>query len=132
MEQNCNGCDKHCPVNELKCGKGRKLHGINDEGASHDRISRGEGHHSHEHGARGEDRHSHEHGARGDGRHSHKHGGNAADPRAIALIRQCGGYLHHHLDGNADTSQLLRALSPEETATLEGLLEKCLASWYKM
>lgn len=120
MEQNCNGCDKHCPVNELKCGKGRKLHGMNDNGASHERISRGEGHHSHEHGARG------------DGRHSHEHGCNAADPRAIALIRQCGGYLHHHLDGNSDTSQLLRALSPEETAALEGLLEKCLASWKEM
>lgn len=54
---------------------------------------------------------------------------NPNDPKVIRLIRRCGKYLHHRVDQDTDTAQLLRALTAEETAALETLLEKCLASW---
>ena len=54
--QTCPQCDNHCPVDALRCGKGRKFFGV--EGEDHD--------HAHDHG-------HHHHGHEG-GRH-HKHEG---------------------------------------------------------
>lgn len=92
MENTCPCCDRHCPVNDLHCGKGRKYFGISEE-------------------------------------RPHREHTNNNDPKAIALIRRCGRYLHHGIDRDADTSHLLKALSSEEIALLEDLLEKCLADW---
>ena len=49
------------------------------------------------------------------------------DP-ALALLRQCGHFLHHMGPGS-DPSQLMSALTTEERATLQALLKKCLDSW---
>ena len=33
--QTCPQCDNHCPVNALKCGRGRKYFGVADGGSEH-------------------------------------------------------------------------------------------------
>ena len=52
------------------------------------------------------------------------------EEKLIVLLRRCGHFLHHSA-GTEDTASLLNALTTEERATLEGLLEKCLAHWEK-
>ena len=49
--------------------------------------------------------------------------------RMISLLRRCGHFLHHSMGPGADAAPLTEALSAEERATLEGLLEKCLNHW---
>lgn len=50
------------------------------------------------------------------------------DGKELSLLRRCGHFLHHSA-GTEDTASLLNALTAEERAALEGLLEKCLAHW---
>lgn len=52
------------------------------------------------------------------------------EEKLIVLLRRCGHFLHHSA-GTEDTASLLNALTTEERATLEGLLEKCLDHWEK-
>lgn len=85
MEKNCPCCDKHCPVEKLSCGQGRRHFGMEKEERPQERI--------------------------------------------IALLRRCGHFLHHNMGPGADAAPLTEALSAEERATLEGLLEKCLKHW---
>lgn len=70
-------------------------------------------------------------GVKEEGGHFHERGPRN-DPRAIALIMRCGKFLRHGMDPGADTRELLRALTPGETAELERLLEKCLTAWQGM
>ena len=59
-KQFCNQCENHCPVDDLKCGKGRRAFGLEGEHGEE---------HSHEHG------HDHDHhGHHGDHDHEHNHG----------------------------------------------------------
>ena len=88
MEKNCPCCDKHCPVEKLSCGEGRRHFGMEDA------------------------------------RHA-----DAPDERMIVLLRKCGHFLHHSMGSGADAAPLTEALSAEERATLENLLEKCLKHW---
>lgn len=89
----CPGCENHCPLDALKCGKGRNFFGVKDDREHrHDRPRR-------------------------------------SDPRAIELMIRCGKFLHHGVPQDADTSELLKALNPEEISMLEKLLEKCLQAW---
>lgn len=41
-EERCNQCENACPVDALKCGRGRRYFGMEDAGHDHE--------HSHEHG----------------------------------------------------------------------------------
>ena len=85
MEKNCPCCDKHCPVEKLSCGQGRRHFGMEKEECPQDRM--------------------------------------------ISLLRRCGHFLHHSMGPESDAALLTEALSAEERATLEGLLEKCLNHW---
>ena len=60
----------------------------------------------------------------------HKAKEHIQDGKELSLLRRCGHFLHHSA-GTEDTASLLNALTTEERATLEGLLEKCLAHWEK-
>ena len=91
MEKNCPCCDRHCPVEKLSCGEGRRHFGMED--------------------------------ARREG---------AAEERMIVLLRRCGHFLHHSLGPGANAAALAEALSAEERATLEALLEKCLKRWERL
>lgn len=88
MEKNCPCCDKHCPVEKLSCGEGRRHFGM--EAARH---------------------------------------AGAPEERMIVLLRSCGHFLHHSMGPDANDAPLTKALSAEECATLEKLLEKCLKHW---
>ena len=85
MEKNCPCCDKHCPVDKLSCGQGRRHFGTEKEEFPQERM--------------------------------------------ISLLRRCGHFLHHSMGSGADAAPLTEALSAEERATLENLLEKCLKHW---
>lgn len=85
MEKNCPCCDKHCPVEKLSCGEGRRHFGKEMEDRPQERM--------------------------------------------IVLLRKCGHLLHHSLGPGTDAAPLTEALSAEERATLERLLEKCLKHW---
>ena len=82
MEKNCPCCDKHCPVEKLSCGQGRRHFGMEKEERPQERM--------------------------------------------IALLRRCGHFLHHSMGPGANAAALTEALSADERATLEKLLEKCL------
>lgn len=60
--QICPQCDNHCPIDALRCGKGRKFFGVEgeDQERGHD--------HDHDYG------HAHHHHGH-EGRHHHKHEG---------------------------------------------------------
>ena len=88
MEKNCPCCDKHCPVEKLSCGEGRRHFGKEMEDRPQERM--------------------------------------------IALLRKCGHFLHHSMGPGADAAPLTEALSAEERATLENLLEKCLKHWERL
>ena len=88
MEKNCPCCDKHCPVEKLSCGEGRRHFGKEMEDRPQERM--------------------------------------------IVLLRKCGHLLHHSLGPGTDAAPLTEALSAEERATLESLLEKCLKHWERL
>lgn len=115
MEKNCPCCDRHCPTDQLHCNRGREHFGLPLE---EERGGRGHGEHGHgEHGHGG-------HGERGHGEHGRGGHGRPEEDGLITLLRRCGHYLHHGT-GEADLSALTR----EERAELERLLQKCLDSW---
>ncbi len=62
---------------------------------------------------------------------SRRYDGNPGKPeeRMIVLLRKCGHFLHHNVGRDGDAAALADALTAEEKATLETLLEKCLAKW---
>lgn len=102
METNCPCCPNHCPADALRCGRGRA--------------------HFAQNGAETREEHAHHEG----GAH-HGQPMGEMDP-ALALLRQCGHFLHHMGPGS-DPARLMSALTDEERATLRALLEKCLTSW---
>ena len=65
--QTCPQCDNHCPVDALRCGRGRKYFGVSDNSHEHD--------HGHDHG-----------GCCG---HGHPKSGLAG------LLHQCGRFARH-------------------------------------
>lgn len=52
--------------------------------------------------------------------------------KVLVLLRKCGHFLHHSAGPDTDPEALLETLTPEENASLEKLLEKCLESWQKL
>lgn len=52
------------------------------------------------------------------------------EERMIVLLRKCGHFLHHNM--SAEATKLTKALSADERATLERLLEKCLNHWQSL
>lgn len=101
--QTCPQCDNHCPVDALQCGRGRSYFGVTGGEDDHE--------HNHKHG------HGHEHGCCGHGRPS---GGLAG------LLHQCGRFVRH---AEMEETELFQALTNEEKATLQALLEKLAANW---
>lgn len=99
--QTCPQCDNHCPVDALQCGRGRKYFSVT------------EGSHEHEH----DHEHSHEQGCY---RHGHPKSGLAG------LLHQCGRFARH---ADIEEAELFRALTDEEKATLQALLEKLSVDW---
>lgn len=77
--QFCPQCDNHCPVDSLKCGRGRKYFGVTDDG----------------------------HDGRGHGR-AHDHGGPGAHRNSLAgLLHQCGRFVRHSELEEAELFQAL-------------------------
>ena len=70
--QTCPQCDNHCPVDALKCGRGRKYFGVADGEHDHEH-EHGHGH-SHDHGHGQEHGHGHDHGQDGE-QHGRDHDG---------------------------------------------------------
>ena len=64
------------------------------------------------------------HGHKHDHDHGHKHG-HAKDGLA-GLLHQCGRFAHH---AELEETELFQALTDEEKATLQALLEKLAANW---
>lgn len=106
MGQTCPNCDRHCPVENLRCGRGREYFGVSEPSDDNRREHRHPIH---------EGRSGYEH------RHGHEQREN--EPKAIGLLRRCGHLLHH---GMGDPSALVDSLTDRELDTLERLLEKCL------
>lgn len=84
--QTCPQCDNHCPVDDLRCGRGRKYFNVTEDGHTH----------------------------------SHPKGG------LPGLLHQCGRFVRH-TDMHED--ELFQALTDEEKATLQALLDKLSADW---
>lgn len=100
--QTCPQCDNHCPVDALQCGRGRKYFGAAD-------------------GAQ-DQAYEHEHGE-----HGHGHGGHGHAKSGLAgLFHRCGHFMHH---AQIEETELFQALTDEEKATLQALLEKLSADW---
>ena len=91
--QTCPQCDNHCPVDALKCGRGRKYFGVADGGSEHGHGGCGHGH-----------------------------------PKAglAGLLHQCGRFACH---ADMEETELFQALTDEEKATLQALLEKLTTDW---
>ena len=102
METNCPCCPNHCPADALRCGRGRAHFAQND--------------------AEPREEHAHHEGVAHHGQPMQE-----MDP-ALALLRQCGHFLHHMGPGS-DPARLMSVLTAEERATLQSLLQKCLDSW---
>ena len=102
MAQTCPNCDRHCPIDNLHCGRGREYFGMAEPAG----------------GERREQRHP----MRGGG-HAHGRGAPNDAPKAVRLLRECGHRLHH---GTGDPEELVAPLTNRELETLERLLEKCL------
>jgi len=90
--QTCPQCDDHCPVDALRCDKGREYFGVTD---------------SPEHG--------HGHGC------GHRQLGGLS-----GLLHQCGRFVRHAELGE---DELFQALTGEEKAKLQALLEKLSTDW---
>lgn len=137
-KKECPCCDRHCPVENLHCGKGREYFGVENE-TQEGREGHGEGHGRYGEGhAEGRGRHSEGHGRHGSG-HGEGHGGfrkmdkenMTKDEQVLMCMRRCGHYLQHNVSrgSETDSAQLLKALSEQEKEQLVQLLEKCISSW---
>ena len=87
METNCPCCPNHCPADALRCGRGRA--------------------HFAQNGAEPREEHAHHEGIA-----HHGHPMQEMDP-ALALLRQCGHFLHHMGPGS-DPARLMSVLTAEE------------------
>ena len=105
--QTCPQCENHCPVDALRCGKGRKYFGVTD-----DAQERG---HSREHDHGCGHSHEHDHGC------GHRQLGGLP-----GLLHQCGRFVRH---AGLEEDELFQALTSEEKASLQALLEKLSADW---
>lgn len=117
-EKVCPMCPNHCPVDALKCGRGRAHFGSAETAAAPSEPQREEG--RHDRSGRGDHR---RHGMSGG--HLRESTAKDTDP-TITLLRQCG-YLLYHGEGEG----LLSCLSDLERAQLQALLRKCLDSQLK-
>lgn len=54
------------------------------------------------------------------------------EEKMIVLLRRCGHFLHHNVGRGENVSPLVNALTPDERAQLEALLEKCLDRWQNL
>ena len=98
--QTCPQCDNHCPVDAIQCGRGRKYFGVADGGHEHDH------------------RRGHDHGSSCG--HGHPKSG------LSGLLHQCGRFVRH---ADMEEAELFQALSDEDKAALQALLEKLSADW---
>lgn len=110
-KKTCNQCNNQCPVDALKCGRGKAFFGEEGE------MAKG-------HGREG-------HGREGHGREGHGGGASFASDSLYGLMRGCGHYLHHNQgnNGGTDESELFRVLDEAEKKELKRLLAKVLDSW---
>ena len=93
-QQYCNQCENHCPVDALKCGRGRRAFGQESE-AQPNEHRRGEGH--------------------GRGHHEPL-------PGVLGQLQQCGHRLHHSGAPENALSTLTPAEQAQLSALLTKLL----------
>lgn len=87
--QNCNQCENNCPVDALKCGRGRRLFGVEASEGRNFSGSRGT------HGPRFE-----------------------KTDNPVLLLRQCGHMLHHGAIGGDDLLSALNEDEKKELTRL--------------
>lgn len=121
----CNGCPKNCPLNALRCGRGRAyLEQQHQEGKFLEiALPPSEGHdHGHDHG------HGYGHGPHPGG-HDDWHGEGVPDvdmenPDGLyALMRACGHVLYHQGGRKSGQGRILRILSHCESMSQRELQE---------
>ncbi len=129
----CNGCPKNCPLNALRCGRGRAyLEQQHQEGKFLEiALPASEGHdHGHDHGHSCEHRHGRGYGH---GSHPGGHGGwrgegapdiDMENPDGLyALMRACGHVLYHQGGRKSGQGRILRILSHCESMSQRELQE---------
>lgn len=117
---NCPRCGNHCPVSALKCGKGRKYFGVENEVSVDRREHKHDCEHKHEHECRQDHEHKH--------KHEHKHGHKHDHPQGelSCLLHRCGRFVRH---AGLEEDELFQALTDEERVALKAALEKLSAGW---
>lgn len=111
----CTQCHNQCPVDALKCGRGKAFFGEEGKMAA-DRGGEGNGREGH--------------GGNGHGKDGHGRGPSFNPDSLYGLMRGCGHYLHHSQgNGCPDESVLFGALDEQERDELKRLLAKVLNSW---
>lgn len=121
---NCTQCPKQCPLNALKCGKGRACAESQADGIAPDAATEVNTGHTYRHGKRefsGAEKHMHEHGKRG----GHRHGGDSFADRdnLEGLIRACGHMLHHGAGRPGGQERILHILSCRKDISQKELQE---------
>ncbi len=129
----CNGCPKNCPLNALRCGRGRAyLEQQHQEGKFLEiALPASEEHdHGHDHGHSCEHRHGRGYGH---GSHPGGHGGwrgegapdiDMENPDGLyALMRACGHVLYHQGGRKSGQGRILRILSHCESMSQRELQE---------
>ena len=97
----CNQCENRCPIDDLKCGRGRRALGLEQDEHTDERLGDREHRHGNEHSAR-----SHRKTLSG----------------VLGLLQSCGHAIHHGEIGE----DVLACFSNEEKIQLEKLLYKFL------
>ena len=130
----CPGCDKHCPVGQFACGKGRKLFGQVEENTQTDdkrnknpEPMAGKEHRrgSHNHDKRGhsdhEEHRGHHHNH--DTRHDKKRWNEENSDDLTVMMGKCGHHLAKHSGRGHGQDKILRILSEEGSISQRKLQE---------
>lgn len=103
----CTQCPEHCPVTDLKCGKGRSCFGQ-------------------QRGTMGEKR-DHKHDRRHEHNYDHRHGCGQTisweQDDLYNILRTCGHYLYHRFGKDMGQGRILAILSERESITQKELQE---------
>lgn len=121
----CPGCDKHCPVGQFACGKGRKLFGQVEENADN-RYNKDHAHMvdiEHRRGSHNHDRRSHSDDEGHRGHHDEKWWHEEKSDDLTVMMVRCGHHLARHSARGQGQDKILRILSEEKSINQRKLQE---------
>lgn len=121
---NCTQCPKHCPIDQMQCGRGQKMMAEMSGQDKEERV-RQEGHHGR--GRRRDDGAGERHGHEGHGRHQRREHGKdcgSYDPDSLqGLMRQCGHIIYHGSQQGSGQENILSILAKRESMSQRELQE---------